>query len=318
MSFEVPSLNAGLKRYTILRDNPAYDSRERLLKDLFQKHGKEATQYAIYDDLQEIDRSVGTGLRRDDINSLKKLAVSMPGKWKDCLTDTGYERWWKFSVESAVPVADWLSDIALIKVYVSVRDISQISKLFCEAVRLLLTCSDSRFHAKVSTEKRKDSMCFWVSRNAFDILEDYFKECGDVIEGAMPFIAYRGNIGISRELATFDSHNSEQALLISSYFRSLEKKEDVDLGSMYDLLIRAWNQDLPAEHPVMKAFQYSRAQTILLLLDTMDVITGKTALTDEHLFLQESGTIWGALGQASSWEQAERIYYALEKMENRL
>lgn len=234
MSFEVPSLNAGLKRYTILRNNPAYDSREKLLKDLFQKYGTGATQYAVYEDIQGIDRSVGTGLIRENINSLKELASSMPDKWKNCFTDTGYERWWKFSIESADPAACWISDLALIKVYVSLRDVSQISELFCEAVRLLLTYGDSCFHAKVSGVKRKDSMCFWVSKNAFDILEDYFTECGDVIEGAMPFIAYRGNLGISRELATFDSHNSEQALLISSYFNSLEHEDEVDLTEMYD------------------------------------------------------------------------------------
>ena len=88
----------------------------------------------------------------------------------------------------------------------------------------------------------------------------------------MPFIAYCGRLGISRELATFDSHNSEQALLISSYFNSLEKEEDVSLSRMYDL----------------------------------------------HLFLQENGYIWRALGQASSWTQAERKYNALEEMESKL
>ena len=134
----------------------------------------------------------------------------------------------------------------------------------------------------------------------------------------MPFIAYCGRLGISRELATFDSHNSEQALLISSYFNSLEKEEDVSLSRMYDLLIKAWNQEISADHPVMKAFQYTRAQTVLILLDTMDVITGKTVLDNNHLFLQENGYIWRALGQASSWTQAERKYNALEEMESKL
>ncbi len=68
----------------------------------------------------------------------------------------------------------------------------------------------------------------------------------------------------------------------------------------------------------MKAFQYTRAQTVLLLLDTMDVITGKTVLDNNHLLLQENGYIWRALGQASSWTQAERNYKALEEMESKL
>ena len=316
MSFIVPSLNAGLKTYTMLQDNPAYAAREAILKDLFGRYGKDATQYVIYEDLQGIDRSEGTGLCRDHIESLKELAISMQDKWKECRTDTGYGRWWKFSVESVGPEAGWVSDLALIKVYISLRDISKTEQLFCEAVRELLTYSDSRFHAKVSRIKRKDIMCFWVSRRAFYDLENYFSECGEVIGGTMPFIAYRGRLGISRELATFDSHNSEQALLISSYFNSLEKEDDVSLFRMYDLLIKAWNQELPADHPVMKAFQYTRAQTVLLLLDTMDVITGKTVLDTDHLLLQENGNIWWALGQASSWKQAEKNYNALEVMKH--
>ena len=106
--------------------------------------------------------------------------------------------------------------------------------------------------------------------------------------------------------------------MISSYFNSLEKEEDVSLSRMYDLLIKAWNQEISADHPVMKAFQYTRAQTVLILLDTMDVITGKTVLDNDHLFLQENGNIWRTLGQASSWVQAERNYNALEEMESKL
>ena len=123
MAFEVSSLNAGLKTYIMQQDNLAYVAREEILKDLFRRYGKDAAQYAIYEDLQEIDRSVGTGLCRDHIESLNELAASMPDKWKDCFTDTGYNRWWKFSVESTDPEAGWLSDLALIKVYVSLRDI---------------------------------------------------------------------------------------------------------------------------------------------------------------------------------------------------
>jgi len=39
---------------------------------------------------------------------------------------------------------------------------------------MLLVYSDSRFHAKVSRVKRKDGMCFWVSRQAFHVLENFF------------------------------------------------------------------------------------------------------------------------------------------------
>ena len=61
MPFEVSSLNAGLKTYILQQENPAYSAREEILKDLFRRYGKDADQYVIYEDLQGIDRSVGTG-----------------------------------------------------------------------------------------------------------------------------------------------------------------------------------------------------------------------------------------------------------------
>ena len=80
MAFEVSSLNAGLKTYILQQDNPAYSVREEILKDLFRRYGKDADQYVIYEDLQGIDRSVGAGICRDHIESLKELAASMPDK----------------------------------------------------------------------------------------------------------------------------------------------------------------------------------------------------------------------------------------------
>ena len=313
---KIPSGNAGLKNYEILRSNPGYHAREALLKELFEKYGPQASMYDIYEELQGIDRSVSTGLGKEDFAALKQLAADMSEKWKDCFTDTGRDSWWKFSVECADPAVPWLNDLALIKVYVSVEDSSVASEVFTGIVRLLLEKSDNRFHAKISRVKRRDSMCFWVSRYAFFLLEKYLAGEGNIVSGFMPFIAYRGKLGISRELATFDSHTSIQALLISRYFRTEECRIKTDLGDMYSLLVRAWNGQLPDSHPLTEVFRYERAQSILLLLDTMDVITERTQITDDHLFLQECGKMWRALGIASDWNKAERFYQAeLEKGE---
>ena len=91
---------------------------------------------------------------------------------------------------------------------------------------------------------------------------------------------------------------------------------DVDLGEMYSLMMQAWNGDLPDKHPLSEALRYERAQTILLLLDTMDLLTGKTVFTDDHFLLQENGCLWHALGMASSWEKAEKEYHAELQMKN--
>ena len=84
----------------------------------------------------------------------------------------------------------WLRDLALIKVYVSVDEPSCVMEMFSRTVKMLLEQSDNRFHAKVSRMKRKDSMCFWVSRYSYFLLEKFFEEEKHVIAGTLPFIAY--------------------------------------------------------------------------------------------------------------------------------
>lgn len=310
MSFVVPSRNAKLENYEILRNSDAYRSREMLLKDLFRKYGTAATQMEIYEALQEIDESVHVKLHREKFEALEKLAASMPDRWERFSSYTSYDYWWKFSAECANSSVPQLSDLALIKVYVSVNDIAQIPEMYDEAVRLLLENSDNRFYSKVSTVKRSDCMCFWVSRHAFDVLEDFFKNSRDIVSGALPFVAYRGNLGISRELASWDSYNAQQAQLISSYFHSLKEDAAVDMGEMYQLLVKAWNREEPQDHPVMEAFRYSKAQTILIMLDTMDVITGRTVIDDHHLLLQDDNCLWRTLGDVSrdEWDQVEQHY----------
>lgn len=309
-SFVVPSLNADLKSYEILRDNEAYRSREALLRELFQKYGNKATQYDVYEELQGVDQSLHVPLKRKAFEELENLAEKLPDKWKHYSSDSGYDCWWKFSAEYVDSKAPHLNEMGMIKVYISVDDISRIPETYYAAVSLLLENSDNGFYSKVSTMKRTDSMCFWVSRHGFDLLENHFKDNSHVVGGALPFVAYRGKLGISRELASFDSHNGIQAELISSYFHGLENADQVDMGEMYKLLVKAWNRELPEDHPVMRAFRFSKAQMILILLDTMDIITSRTRLSDDHLFLQENGCLWKALGEVNreEWDQLERHY----------
>ena len=154
----IPSLNAGAKKYEILRDTAGYHSREAMLKGLYRKYGPEASMYDVYEELQGLDRSVSTGLDEDRFRELKEITGTMPDKWKDCFVSTGRDKWWKFSVESADPAIPWLRDLALIKVYVSVDEPSCVMEMFSRTVKMLLEQSDNRFHAKVSRMKRKDSI----------------------------------------------------------------------------------------------------------------------------------------------------------------
>lgn len=52
-----------------------------------------------------------------------------------------------------------------------------------------------------------------------------------------------------------------------------------------------------------RSFRNENAQLLLTLLDTIDVITGKTAIDDGHLLLQQDEALWDALCWSNNWYQ---------------
>lgn len=304
---DIPSRNAGGREFEVLRDNPGYDSRQRLLRELYREFGKSRDMEDIYTRMHGL-KEEWLDVDEERLRGLEELADSMPQRWRGGLLNDTQSHWIWVNAECADREAPRYSDLSMVKVYVSPAEMERAQELFDGAVRLLLSQQQERFHAKIARFQRNDSLCFWVSRQSFALLEEYFGERQQELVCPLPFIPYRGKLGISRELRTFGSHSSEQADLIHHYFRSLEREEDVDLGEMYALYVRAWNGELPEEHPLSRYCRGSNAQVLLLLLDSIDVITGRTKITDDHLFMQEDDRMWRALGFSHRWEDVERLY----------
>ncbi len=311
----VPSLNAGLEKYELSKDSEAYKVREEFLKDLYRKCGNNRDMYHVYDEMHGLKRKERPAMTGNRFAAIREYADTMTDRWNvRCAGEDWRCNWWTVSAEYADMNAPWESDLAWIKVYVSLKDMSQIADVFVDAVKLLLEKSEKRIYAKVAAYKREDCMCFWVYRQAFDLLEKHFASNDNIIGGVLPFVPYRGKLGISRELALFSSYSGELANLISHYFETVSSAEEVDMAQMFSLLVDAWNHRLPADHPIQRTFNFSDAELILLMVDSMDVITGKTALTDDHLLMQDNGPLWSALGESRNWDQVEEHYKtALER-----
>ena len=138
-------------------------------------------------------------------------------------------------------------------------------------------------------------------RPDFFALERHVTELDTPICTPLPFTAYRGDIGISRELASWDSHNGVQASLIGCYLESVGSEKDVDVLDMYAHYVRAWNGDLPKDHPMSKEFRNANAQELLILLETLDVLLGNSELIDGGLLLNGDASLWHDLGSARNW-----------------
>ena len=60
---------------------------------------------------------------------------------------------------------------------------------------------------------RADQMCYWLSPNDFKHLEDFYRPYFKDMEEALPFVAYKGKLGVSKDFPDADnSHNATQTL----------------------------------------------------------------------------------------------------------
>ncbi|MDY6305938.1 MAG: hypothetical protein SPL94_08265 [Oribacterium sp.] len=305
---DIPSRNAGVREFQVKRDNEGYDTREEILRELYRKFGKKADYYDIYVDMQGLDRDVHVFEEEEKFEALRDEALGCPEKWSRCFLDFNGSGWLKFDLDCPKERKPRLSDFAMVKVYVSLKDFSKVMDIYYGAVKLLTQQADNRFHSKASRYKRTDCMCFWVSRNDFYLLEKYFEKLQDELECSVPFVPYRGKLGISREFLILGSHSSEEAELISRYFRTVDRVEDVDLGEMYALFVREWNSPIEDPDHRLETFHYFNAQSLLILLDSIDVISGRTEIIDDHLFLTEDEPMWRALGSSYSWDDVPGNY----------
>ena len=155
--------------------------------------------------------------------------------------------------------------------------------------------------AKVSKMERDGTICIFLRRREFFVLEAYMKEHQAEIKKGNTFIAHRGLLGISRDLMDIESHNAQQAKLLWEYFQTIDSAEEIDIFAMYQLFVLGWNGELSDDHPFYKAFANCTAQMFLLMLETLDVLLGRKTIDDNSLLLNDDKTLWQNLASCRCW-----------------
>ena len=173
--------------------------------------------------------------------------------------------------------------------------------VYSDAIRFLAENGKHFFHAKLAKKKRLDHLCFWVTREDFFPFEEFIKTREQDLISPLPFVAYRGKMGIGREMASWRSQNAVQAEMISSYLQTIEESSQIDLSEMYTLFVAAWNGDLPKDHPMTKAFKEANAQELIVSLESLAVILGGEKIGDDHLLLNEDENLWGMIKCSKNW-----------------
>lgn len=193
-----------------------------------------------------------------------------------------------------------------IKVYACLKT-TKILETFYDSLRYLLSHACNTFAAKVAYYNRSDQMCYWLSPDDFKYLENFYKPYYHDMSESMPFISYKGKLGISKEFPGADcSHNSMQAHIISDYLKTVANVGEVDLEAMYNNFIAKWNADMYEESDY-GAFKNCSALSFVVVLDTLDAILGDMKLTDSSFLLSDNRRLWHILSNSKCWADVNAI-----------
>ena len=132
-------------------------------------------------------------------------------------------------------------------------------------------------------------------------LESFFRPYFSEMKTPLPFVAYKGCLGISRDFPGFDdSHNATQAHIISDYMKTVKRMEQVDLQDMYNNYIAKWNEDIEEEDE-HRSFKRESVLSLVVILDSLDAILGKTSLSEESFLLSGDNRTWHILANSQCW-----------------
>ena len=297
---QIPSKYAGIRELDCT-DSCAEQKKllDGKLKDLYEKYGQFANSNTIYRDFQQVGEYYENADEiRKAVSGLKAHADSS-NTVESCRIEIDDEYWAKIDVQRKD--GTHLSDMSLVKVYVSVKETKDLLQIFDSTLRFLIDeCSDL-FHAKISVRERKDHICLWVSRMDFFMLENFLSKFEEALYSPLDFVPYRGKLGITREFFTWSSYNGQVSELIALYFNGVTSIDDIDVLDMYSKYVRAWNGDYDEKNKFADTFKKTNAQELIILLESLDVMLGNSTIHDESILLNSDGSMWCALGESKNW-----------------
>lgn len=303
-----PTPFAGIRILPRLPHNAQYDYLTKVIKDLYDIYTQDPKQ-KLYKIMQAVNEDHEILLNSQEHSEWNALKESAKDRWKSVDIESYTDSYWYY-VKAMKDT--WRYDIGpmYIKVTISVKG-CRPAAIFISAVHELLENAEHEFQAKLTKYERRESMVFWLTRGDFFLLEMYMKHYEDYLIQALPFIAYRGKLGISRDLYGVGSHHSVQSELLQNYF-DRTKKKDIRIEAIYQYLLDSWNDVLPGTDGC-DPFQRSPyvtwdAQMLVILLESLFVILGIHEISDEHIFLNNDRQLWHALGNGHCWKMVGNIW----------
>lgn len=299
----LPTPFAGIRILPQLPHNAQYEHLTKVIKDLYEVYAKNPKQ-KLYKIMQAVDEDRPIFLNSGESAEWNTLKENAKGCWKFVDTERYTDSYWYY-VKAAKDDSRFDIGPMYIKVTISVKG-CRPAEVFIPAIRKLLENAKHEFQAKLTKYERMESMVFWLMRSDFFLLEMDMKDHEKYLIQPLPFIAYRGKLGISRDLYGVGSHHSVQSELLQNYFGRIKKKDDIKIEAIYQYLLDSWNDVLPGTEgcdPFHRSpYVTWDAQMLVILLESLFVILGMHKISDEHIFLNDDKRLWNALGNGPCWK----------------
>lgn len=298
----------GIREKHLDKTTHQYAALNALLKDIYRQFTPQFHSDAIYKYFQQMDEKEKIIDNREKYKAVIETLTQGNENWKDASTDGSWGYW----VQAIFPrkEEEFRGSPAKsenVKVYACFKN-TDIKAVFVDSLKYLLQHAEETFAAKISIFRRSDQMCYWLSQKDFRHLEAFFMPyAGDMVR-SMPFVAYKGQLGISRDFpGADDSHNSTQAHIIADYLKTVKDVGEVDVEDMYNNYIAKWNADIYDEQDQMH-FKSSSALSFVIIMDTLDALLGRTEITDESFLLSGDGEAWRILSKSHCWADVNKNY----------
>ena len=286
--------NMGMRKMKRLKHNDKYNKMNKDLMKLYRRTRQSDKKTSVYSEMQNVTQSKTDW---DDVAyyELLKRCSELHEGWSIRLHSEDY--YW-----AQIQIGDnnFFHSLSKIKVYVTTKG-HEVKELFIGAVERLMSEGNDGFEAMISKVERDGTICFFVGKQEFFILESYLNEHVDDLKKGNRYIAHRGMLGISRDLMDIDSHNGQQAKLISDYFDIITDPEEIDIEEMYQMFVLGWNGQLVEDNAFSKDFRNCTAQMFVIMMDTLDNLLGVAEINDNSLLLNDDKNIWQALANARCW-----------------
>lgn len=297
------SPNIGIMKKVLDKKSSNYSNLKVFLQKIYEALYPNLDMYNIYEFLQQLnhnDKIVQSSSLLED--SLENLVEKYP-RWQPARARNNgswIQIGYSLKEDNGKVYPAQPEDI---KVYATFKD-SNIQDVYVKSIEYLLQNARNVFVAKIATCNRADQTCYWLSKEDFSHLENFYKSYSDELVTSMPLVAYKGKLGISKEFPD-DSHNATQANIIADYLKDIKDVAQIDVEDMYNNFIAKWNKGDCEERHYCK-FKNMSAFSFVVILDTLDAVLSAKGLTNDSFLLNDDKKIWWALYQSRSWEEVNR------------